>query len=181
MATAGMGLSTRKYAAHRRALGLPGASATSVTKALKEGRIARNAAGKIDAAQADLDWHRNTDPARGGTRTVPAENRSNGGHPPPGGTNPNGAKTRNDARAIHDTIKAKMAQLDLEERAGNLVQRQAAEAAAFDQARQLRDAVLAIPDRLDSLLAAEDNPREVHRILLDNLEAALGAPAAGAA
>lgn len=57
-------LSQRKYAAHRRALGLPGGTIRAVQKALLGGRIHALPNGKIDPVQADAEWAANTDATR---------------------------------------------------------------------------------------------------------------------
>lgn len=170
--TAAQGLSIRAYAAHRKALGLPGTSPTSVQKALKDGRIHKNAGGKIDPDTADLEWTRNTDPARGGPRP-PAGPRLGAAPPNGDGQAGAGAPTRADARAISEAYRAKMLQLDLEERAGNLVQLAPVERETFAQARRLRDAVLAVPDRIEAELAATSDVRAVSKLLTDALEEAL--------
>lgn len=165
-------LSIRDYAARRRALGLPGGSPWAVQKALKAGRITKTASGKINPEVADRLWQLNTTSTgagAAGAKTGP-DKRRRAGDEPDGRDN---GVSYSDARAIHEAIKAKLANLLLEEKAGNLVQRVAAERVAFEQARSLRDAVMAVPDRLDSILAAESDPRVVHRLLVEAIEGAL--------
>jgi len=168
------GLSIRKYAAHRRALGLPGASKWSVQKALRDGRISRNEAGKIDPATADREWEMNTDPSWGGVRG-PGEGHGEALAAPElrliqGGDD---SSTLSRARAEHETYKAKLAQLNFEREAGSLVRKGAMEREYFTQARRLRDAVLSVPDRMDSIVAAESDPRKVRELLQQALEDAL--------
>ncbi len=57
-------ISFRAYAEHRRTRGLPGNSLASVQKAIRGGRIALDADGKIEADAADEAWARNTHPRR---------------------------------------------------------------------------------------------------------------------
>ena len=52
--------SLRKYAAHRKAKGLPGGSLSAIQKAITTERIKLNAEGKIDFDAADAEWERNT-------------------------------------------------------------------------------------------------------------------------
>jgi hypothetical protein len=51
-----MGISIRAYARHR------GVSDAAVRKAIKAGRITPDADGTVDAARADAQWIRRTDP-----------------------------------------------------------------------------------------------------------------------
>lgn len=51
-------MSQRAYSRHA------GVSLRAVQKAISSGRISVTASGKIDAAQADIDWRKNTDPSR---------------------------------------------------------------------------------------------------------------------
>lgn len=51
-------MSQRAYSRHA------GVSLRAVQKAISSGRISVTASGKIDAAQADIDWKKNTDPSR---------------------------------------------------------------------------------------------------------------------
>ena len=53
-------LSIRAYAAHRKAMGLPGGSKYAVERAIKSKRISRNHRGKINPAVADIEWAANT-------------------------------------------------------------------------------------------------------------------------
>jgi hypothetical protein len=78
-----------------------------------------------------------------------------------------------DARAIVESIKAKMANLDYQERAGALVKKEDVERAAFAQARQVRDRLEALPDRLDAIFAAETDPSIIRFTLRDEINLAL--------
>ena len=107
------GMSIRAYAEHRKKRGLTGGSAWSVQKALKEGRIKKGEDGKIDPAQADRDWQRNTNPVmrRSGGETKPATGET------PSIAVPSLAQSR----AIREAYQARLARLDYEERTGSLV------------------------------------------------------------
>ena len=53
-------MSIRRYAAHRRALGLRGGTRAGVQKAIRTGRIDVDADGRISAEEADQQWERRT-------------------------------------------------------------------------------------------------------------------------
>jgi hypothetical protein len=57
-------LSSRGYAQHRKALGLPGTTHKAVQRALADGRIHADAEGLIDPGVADREWHANTDASK---------------------------------------------------------------------------------------------------------------------
>src|SRR3990167_2117706 len=64
-----MGVSIRAYARHR------GVVHNAVCKAIKAGRIQLNKDKTLDVTQADLDWEKNTNPAKAGSskhRPAPA-------------------------------------------------------------------------------------------------------------
>lgn len=68
---------------------------------------------------------------------------------------------------------ARKKKLDYEREAGKLVDVDTVRKEAFESARAVRDAILAIPDRISSLLAAEVDPARVNVMLADELRNAL--------
>ena len=62
---------------------------------------------------------------------------------------------------------------EFEERAAKSVSRDEVTVAAFTRARTVRDSLLNIPDRVASMLAAENDPARVHQILADEIRKAL--------
>jgi hypothetical protein len=148
-----------------------GVTPQAVSKAAKAGRITL-CEGRIDVAVADVQWPRNTDAvqqARGYT--------GGAGPKAPGplasgelelgvGQASGGAGQATPEyfghRSRHEAAKAEMAELELAERRGELVNAAAVERAAFEQARAARDRLMAIPDRLAAELAAETDARRVH-------------------
>jgi hypothetical protein len=108
-----MGVSIRAYAKAR------GCTEGAVRKAILAKRITPNADGTIDPERANGEWARNTfagktlhqattqgQPARGGQSEVSGD--------------PVSSYLR--ARAVSETFKAKIAQMEYEERAGKLIQ-----------------------------------------------------------
>lgn len=69
--------------------------------------------------------------------------------------------------------KADRAQLDLALRAGHLYEKEAMDKAMFERGRQVRDALLSIPDRVAGIIAAEMDQTKVHALLYKELHQAL--------
>ncbi|MTI15136.1 hypothetical protein [Sansalvadorimonas verongulae] len=77
------------------------------------------------------------------------------------------------ARTMREAYRAKMARLDYEEREGKLVDARKVRDEAFQLARMVRDGMLAIPDRMADVLAAETDPAKIRAILIEELETVL--------
>lgn len=161
-----MGISIRAYARHR------GVSDTAVHKAIREGRITREADGSIDVARADREWARNSvEPAsreaqnpaakpaakpvtkptvEPRTEASPAREASAEPVAPPltaGGT------TLLQARTVHEALKVQLRKIEVAERKEELVDRARAVAHVFKLAREERDAWLNWPNRVAPQLA----------------------------
>jgi hypothetical protein len=158
-------LSIRAYAEHRRRHGLLGHTSWAVQKAIKTGRIRKNAAGKIDPVQADRDWEGRTSPAR---RTRPSESTF-AGTAAAGLTGVEYAQ----ARAARELYEARLARLDYEERSGKLVSADKVKTGTFQKTRQTRDRLMMIPRRLAAQLAVETDPRAVEQLLADEIRKAM--------
>jgi hypothetical protein len=142
-----MGISIRAYARHR------GVTDTAVHKAIRAGRITPEADGSIDADRADLEWARNTDTPRAGTRkqavkvAVPGAS-ADAPAPPGGGT------SLLQARTVNEVVKAQTNKVRLARLKGELVDRPQAIAHVFKLARTERDAWLNWPARISAQMAA---------------------------
>ena len=77
------------------------------------------------------------------------------------------------ARAERERAQAGIKNLEWRKLEGELLERVQVERAAADTGRQIRDAVLAIPDRLSAILAAETSAAAIHEELTRELELAL--------
>ncbi len=77
------------------------------------------------------------------------------------------------ARTMREAFKAKMAKMEYEEKAGKLTDASKVKADAFRAGRIVRDSLLGIPDRLSDVLAAEQDPVQVRKLLIDELETIL--------
>lgn len=141
-----------EYARHR------GVSGAAVTQYGHEGRLVETADGLVDVAATDALLADSLDPLRGGDRTgkrerVPSEN----------------AAAYLEAKTLRERAMAAKAALEAEHLAGRLVSVEEVKREAFTAARQAQEALLAIPDRLASLLAAENEPAKVHDLLSEEI------------
>ena len=164
-----MGVSIRSYARQR------GVSEGAVRKAIKAGRIQKEADGSIDPVKADAAWDRNTNPAQQRQQTVPEKGLEEAPVPSQPNVEKRGSAVPayQTSRAVRETYAAKMAKLDFEERSGKLVQADEVQVAAFNAARQVRDRLFCIPPRLAAVLAAESDAHAVEQILQQELRDAL--------
>lgn len=170
-----MGMSRRKYAAHR------GVSHTAVGKAIASERITLEPDGSIDAAKADRQWDAQTDPAKrrgphaqalgaetaagtaraAATRPVPRSAiesvgetlREAGADTEPGAGGGEVSFLR--ARMANEVLKAQTAKVKLAKMKGELVDRARTTAMVFDLARRERDAWQNWPARVAANMAAD--------------------------
>ncbi len=77
------------------------------------------------------------------------------------------------AKAAREAIEARRAQVELERLMGDLVSVADVKREYFAIVREMRDALLALPDRVAQVLAIESDPRGVHRLLSDEIEQVL--------
>lgn len=162
-------LSFRQYAKRR------GVSPEAVSKAVETGRISTvlDAAGKrkIDPAKADAQWELNTSKAMQRKPTAPAR--------PPVSESPDPAPTAGagpsyaQSRAIREAYAARLAKLEFEEKSEKLVEVDKVKVEAFRTARIVRDAILAVADRIDAELAVLNDRNEINRVLKTELVRAL--------
>ncbi len=163
-----MGISIRAYARMR------GCAKSAVEKAIKTKRITPLPDGTIDPERADQQWAKNTfagqtlnraqaAPAQRSGATVPPE-------PGPSG-DPVAAYLR--ARAVNETFKAKVSQMEYEERAGKLIPAARASEYAASFSAIVKDGLMAMPDRLSPMLAAVADEKAIHRMLVAEVSALL--------
>ncbi len=136
-----------------------------IHKLVKKGIIKlRN--GKVDTEQALAAMKANADPANALREESPAEVI-------PAGGNAAGAVDFVTARTMREAFRAKLAKLEYEEKSGKLTDAGKVRNDAFKAGRIIRDELLAIPDRLADVLAAEDDPGSVRQIIFEELEKVL--------
>ena len=190
-------LGVSAYARHRKAQGLPGQTHASVRKAIERRTLTaksveRSASGRaqIDAELADQEWLASTDPAQQREPEV-ARGRFSGpadaaltGHTNPelrvdsgDGSDPNRTADLRDtirqSQAAHIAFKAKMIQLDYEERAGALCSTRDVDAEGYRIARLVRGNLLGLRSKISAQLAAEGDQHKVAQILGAHLVQAL--------
>jgi hypothetical protein len=68
-------------------------------------------------------------------------------------------------RSAREAYQAKLAQLDYEERAGQLLKKAEVERETFDVARQLRDRFLSLPQELSGTLVSLTDEKEIKKYL----------------
>jgi hypothetical protein len=166
-----MGVSIRAYARMR------GCTEGAVRKAIASKRITPNKDGTIDAERANQQWAQNTFVGKTlHEATRPAMVRPRAATP--AAAMPQSPEVTNDpvaaylrARAVSETFKAKIAQMEYEERAGKLMQAIKAGEYAMQFSAIVGDALSAWPDRLTPLLAASTDERAVHKILSSEVAA----------
>ena len=148
-------ISQAEYARRR------GVSRQYVGRLIKSGKLSL-VDGKIDfdLAEQQLD-------------NVVDSTRSNSGLPGRAELEGHGSTPLMEAKRLHEEYKARLAKLRYEEARGILIEKSEVEREAYAVGRTVRDAMLAIPSRLRDMLAAEDDPKKVHRLIEREIELAL--------
>jgi hypothetical protein len=175
-------------------------SRAGIYKAIREGRlreaVKQNEGGKLrlDVDLADVELARNSDPSmvrdpdaiRAGidaTRDPTAgplfQDEAAASQAPPAppkdGENADQSASASLAgsRAAIAAYDARLKRLDLEERIGRLISADQMRVELFRANRMVRDALLAVPDRVASVLAAEKSPNRVRELLTKEITIAL--------
>jgi hypothetical protein len=165
-------ISQREYARRR------GISHVAVQRAVNAGRIS-TVSGKIDPDQADIEWRENTDHSKPRNRITgspkharvpgePSEPMDFGAPAEPGGNGTASGYAK--ARAARELYQAQLAKLELDRQRGLLVRADEVRIGAFNMARKARDQLIALPERLSTVLAAIQDPAEVQSILEEEIE-----------
>lgn len=123
---------------------------------------------RIDPVLADAEWAANTDGGAGYTahaeNSLPALLDS---------TDLGENITYAEARAKHERLKSRLAELEVATIEGKLVNADEVKRESFRAARQVRDSLLNLPDRLAAELAAETSQLKVHQRLVKEIRRAL--------
>ena len=153
-------------AAYARARGI---APPTVLAAIKTGRLINSLSKdergrlRINPVLADVEWAANT---QGGKKPAPQQWAS-------GADLPVDAADYNASRAKKESYLAELARLDYEEKNATLVAADDVKKTAFSVARQVRDGMLNIPDRVAAELAAMTDQFEIHRRLTVEIRKAL--------
>lgn len=167
----GRTLGVREYAKHR------GVTHAAVRKAIATGRLSRsvtkaaNGWPRIDPDVADAEWEAATDPAQQRGAAAQTELFPDGRKKETRASPDGLAFTR--ARAVRENVNARIAELDLRERMGQLVDVAQVKADAFDVGRKARDAFQGIGSRLGPTLAGLEDSRACEVLLQNEVDGIL--------
>lgn len=159
----------------------------AVQKAITTGRIPEAAVkrvdGRIDAIDYELataHWNASTDVDQAARTSGGAATASAGAGELPleaaAGSEKPGAKGAHELRvasAEGKQLQNRLLELELLEEMGHLVSRDEVRVIAVRRYRAIRDQILAVPDRVADILAAERDPARVHAELTKELERVL--------
>lgn len=135
---------------------MKGVSKVRIGRLVADGIISLDAAGKIDPELADKQIE-NVMPEGIGNKKRKTSKTS----------------SFTEAKISEKRIQVSLLELNYQEKAGLLVKTKDVEAAAFTEARKLRDNMLNIPDRISALVAAEHDENIVRQIITDEIEKGL--------
>jgi len=156
-----------------------GVSRQAVAAAVKSGRIAEAVldSGQIDVELADRLWAENTNPSSGEHGHLRNRKSLNDEEVVQAarsvGINPDAPPTLVESKTLQAAYQARLAQIEYEEKIGQLVEIEAIKKEAFQLARITRDAMLAIPDRLSAELAGITDPFEIHQKISTEIRGAI--------
>jgi len=156
-----------------------GVSRQAVYAAIRTGKItgAVGVDGKIDVALADKLWASNTNPTVGHHGHLKRTKRKDPEQVIEAakkiGIDPNAVPTLIESKTIEAAYKAKLAQLEYEEKTAKLIDIDKVKKEAFRLARITRDAMIAIPDRIAAEIAGMTDPFAIHRKLTDEIRNAI--------
>lgn len=188
-------ISLREFA-RRRDVTLQAVQKAIATKRITDAAVRRDDTGRlkaIDADQAAIDWHRNTDPElalRTGTvipppasvvdvAAAPVDALRQLALPASDAAAADRAPLEDDSfrrdRAENERLKKVNAELDLAERLKLLVPVKDVRRVAFESLRETHDTLIRLPDRLAPLIAAETDPVKIHALMTHEIRGALNA------
>jgi hypothetical protein len=150
-----------------------GVSHTAVSKAARTGRITL-VNGRVDPVTADRDWKRNSEPVPHGGQIVGEDTPAPGREVPgkgaqPGPRDPETA-TFARSRALRETVKARLANLEYDQKRGKLVDAEEVRSHFYKLARAARDMLHSIPDRLAPRLVGETDSHKIHTMITEEID-----------
>lgn len=158
------GMTVNAYAKKR------GCTHVAVWKAIKTGRlvksITKNPKGKIiiDEQMANAEWEVNSDASK-----VRGKQDNITGSFVEGVTGKSEASPGFKARQLSEVLKAKILELDYNERVGKLVEAEKVRDESYRIGRALRDVMLNIPDRVAAELGGMTDPALIHARLKEEI------------
>jgi len=158
--------SLRAYAKHRKESGLPGQSLAAVQKALASGRI-KSTGDKIDFAQADRDWHLNTN--------VKQQRRPPSSPPPSVRAHQmlEEDKSYLEAQRQLEWIKVQKENLELQKRRREVLEKTELQESLGQCIIAIRQKAEAVPETNAERLAMESDPVVIREILAAEMHALL--------
>lgn len=157
-------MNMRQYAEYKQVS--PATISQWVKAGILDGSFKRLAGGRYEfdpaAADALLDQHSATCAPGDDAEQIIAEQGLSG-------------LTMHQAKLTKERYLAALRKLEYEERSGQLIPVDQVSAEAFECARQVRDAMLSIPQRLSAQLAATTDQNEIHNLLSAEIRQALEA------
>ena len=149
-------MTQKEYAQHR------GVSPAYISKLVRDGRIVLDATGRVQRSKADAILGRPGEPHQRQPRAAaPA---------PVSRFRESGATTLTAARARKALADAKVAELDAEERASNLLPRSEVIEAQRRQNANVRTRLRRLPRQLAPMLAPITSPAEIERLILEAVD-----------
>jgi hypothetical protein len=147
-----------------------GVSQPWIAKLIKQGRLTVDAKKRVRLAQLRAVRAEGLDPSRGHHKGTPRATAAPAAAPLTVGFTA--------ARTSREQQMALLAEMDVRQRMGELVEWSKVEALNASTAVMIRESLLAIPDRLAAVLAAELDERRVRQLLDSELRTALASLAA---
>lgn len=138
-----------------------------VNKLVQQGRIPTDEKKRIDPDTADAVLQMDADPARrlNDPEQENVPDPANSFEEEAAGGASGGHTSFARFRSAREAYQAKLAQLDYEERAGQLLRKSEVERETFDVARQVRDRFLALPQELAGALVKLADENEIKKYL----------------
>lgn len=156
-----------------------GVSKQAVHKACREGRLtaAIQSDGKLDVALADQLWASNTNPVVGWHATMKQRQKKAKETAVEKaiaiGIDPSNVPTLLESKTVEAAFRAKLAQLEYEEKTGKLVPIESVKKEAFRLARIVRDSMFGIADRIAAEIAGMSDPFLIHKKLSQEIRTAI--------
>lgn len=161
------GVSLREFARQM------GVQVSAVQKARDSRRITLNRDGTVDPVKARRQWRENTLH----TKRPPRKPKANGTRPGPSEDEDDAdeglgsmSSTWHRARAVRETIQARILELDLKKRQGDLLEAVDVRRAHLALSRRLRDRIQAFPRRLGPEVFGATSAEEATKMLQDEAD-----------
>jgi len=148
-----------------------GCSEAAVSNAIKAGRISL-IDGKIDPTAADAQWAKNSR-VRAGSGKAAAPVQAAAGDDADAGQKQPGTPNYLSSRSRREAAEAELAEIELAEKSGMVIQVKAVEAVWAQAMGATREHLLQIRARLAPLLASETDPFKVEQLLEEEHSRAL--------